>query len=51
MPHFDARWQRPETLHAIFDQISDALFFYDQTLHLVRVNKSGEQLFGLTLKK
>ncbi len=48
MPHFDARWQQPETLQAIFDQLSDAVFFYDKTLHLVRVNKGGEKLFGLT---
>lgn len=47
MPHFDARWQRPETLLAIFDQISDAVFFYDKNLHLIRVNKRGEQLFGM----
>ena len=45
MPNFDARWQRPDTLQAIFDQISDAVFFYDKSLHLLRVNKSGEQLF------
>lgn len=48
MAHFDARWQRPETLQAIFDQLSDAVFFYDKNLHLVGVNKSGEKLFGLT---
>ena len=46
--HFDARWQRPETLLAIFDQLSDAVFFYDKNLHLVGVNKSGEKLFGLS---
>jgi PAS domain S-box-containing protein len=46
--HFDARWQRPETLRAIFDQISDAVFFYDRNLVLVGVNKSGEKLFGLS---
>ncbi len=46
--HFDARWQRPETLQAIFDQLSDAVFFYDKNLHLVGVNKSGEKLFGLS---
>lgn len=47
MPHFDARWHRPETLQAIFDQISDAIFFYDKDLRLVRVNKGGEKLFRL----
>jgi len=45
VPNFDARWQRPDTLQAIFDQISDSVFFYDKNLHLLRVNKSGEQLF------
>jgi PAS domain S-box-containing protein len=50
VPHFDARWQRSETLLAIFDQISDAVFFYDKTLHLVQVNKSGEQLFAMPAK-
>jgi PAS domain S-box-containing protein len=45
---FDARWQRPETLRAIFDQISDAVLFYDKNLVLVGVNKSGEKLFGLS---
>jgi len=45
--HFDVRWQSPETLQAIFNQISDAVFFYDRNLHLVGVNKSGEKLFGL----
>jgi PAS domain S-box-containing protein len=47
VPHFDARWHRPETLQAIFDQISDGIFFYDKNLRLVRVNKGGEKLFRL----
>lgn len=47
MAHFDARWQSPETLLAIFDQISDAVFFFDKNLQLVSVNPSGEKLFGL----
>jgi PAS domain S-box-containing protein len=46
--HFDVRWQSPETLQAIFNQISDAVLFYNKDLHLVGVNKSGEKLFGLT---
>ena len=45
--HFDARWQHPETLQAIFNQISDAIFFYDKNLRLIRVNSSAEKLFGL----
>src|SRR5450755_4580207 len=28
-----ASWQRPEILEAIFDQITDALFLYDKSLH------------------
>jgi PAS domain S-box-containing protein len=46
--HFDTRWQRPETLQAIFDQLSDAVLFYDNNLRLVGVNKGGETLFGLS---
>jgi PAS domain S-box-containing protein len=48
--HFDARWQSPETLLAIFDQISDAVFFFDKDLQLVSVNPSGEKLFGLSAR-
>ncbi len=48
MAHFDVRWQSPETLQAIFNQISDGVLFYNKDLHLVGVNKSGEKLFGLT---
>jgi PAS domain S-box-containing protein len=48
VPNFDARWHRPETLQAIFDQISDGIFFYDKNLRLVRVNKGGEKLFRLS---
>jgi PAS domain S-box-containing protein len=46
--HFDARWHSPETLQAIFDQLSDSIFFYDKNLHLVSVNKSGAELLGLS---
>jgi PAS domain S-box-containing protein len=46
--YFDARWQSPETLLAIFDQISDSVFFFDKNLLLVNVNPSGEKLFGLS---
>jgi len=45
--HFARRWQRPEVIQAIFDQLSDAIFFYDKNLHLVGVNPSGERLLGL----
>lgn len=47
MPEFARRLQRPETLRAILDQLSDAVFLYDQNLRLVGVNKSGERLLGL----
>lgn len=45
--NFARRWQRPEVIQAIFDQLSDAIFFYDKNLHLVGVNPSGERLLGL----
>ncbi len=51
MSDFAARWQRPDVLQAIFDQLSDAIFLYDKNLHLAGVNKSGEQLLGLTAKQ
>jgi len=47
VPHFTRRWQRPEVIQAIFDQISDGIFFYDEHLHLVGVNPSGERMLGL----
>ncbi|HTR39800.1 MAG TPA: sigma 54-interacting transcriptional regulator [Bryobacteraceae bacterium] len=47
MLHLSARWQRPEILEAIFDQLSDALFIYDKNLHIAGVNQSAERLFGV----
>ncbi len=47
MLHLAARWQRPEILEAIFDQLSDALFIYDKNLHIAGVNQSAERLFGV----
>lgn len=41
-----ASWQRPEILEAIFDQITDALFLYDKSLHIVGVNQAAQRLFG-----
>ena len=45
--HLAAQWQRPEILEAIFDQLSDALFVYDRTLHIVGVNQSAQRLFNM----
>lgn len=42
-----AKWQRPEILEAIFDQLSDALFIYDKSLHVEGVNQAAQRLFGL----
>src|ERR1700688_87671 len=44
--HLAVKWQRPEILEAIFDQLSDALFIYDKNLHIVGVNQSAQRLFG-----
>jgi len=45
--HLATRWQRPEILEAIFDQLSDALFLYDKGLRIVGVNQAGQRLFGM----
>jgi len=45
--HLAAKWQRPEILEAIFDQLSDALFLYDKDLHIVGVNQAAQRLFGM----
>jgi PAS domain S-box-containing protein len=45
--HLAAKWQRPEILEAIFDQLSDGLFIYDKGLHIVGVNQSAQRLFGM----
>ncbi len=41
MPTLASKWQRPEILEAVFDQLSDALFLYDKALHIVGVQKRG----------
>src|SRR5690242_14527541 len=46
--HLATRWQRPEILEAIFDQLSDALFIYDKGLHVCGVNQSAQRLFGMS---
>jgi PAS domain S-box-containing protein len=45
--HLATKWQRPEILEAIFDQLSDALFLYDKSLHIVGVNQAAQRLFGM----
>jgi PAS domain S-box-containing protein len=49
--HLAARWQRPEVLEAIFDQLSDALFLYDKSLHVVGVNQAAQRLFGMSAEE
>ncbi len=48
MPVLAPRWQRPEVLQAIFDQLSDALFLYDKDLFITGVNQAAQRLFGMT---
>lgn len=47
VPPIDVRWQRPETLLAILDQISDAVLVFDKDIRLIGVNSSAERLFEL----
>jgi two-component system, NtrC family, response regulator AtoC len=49
--HLGAHWQRPEVLEAIFDQLSDALFLYDKSLHIVGVNPAAQRLFGMSAQE
>lgn len=51
MPYLPARWQRPEILESIFDQLSDALFVYDKQLRIVGANRSAQSLFGMTAEE
>ena len=48
MSHLSPKWQRPEILESIFDQLSDALFIYDQSLRIAGVNQAAERLFGMS---
>jgi PAS domain S-box-containing protein len=43
-----SKWQRPEILEAVFDQLSDALFLYDKELNIVGVNRAAQMLFGMS---
>jgi PAS domain S-box-containing protein len=49
--HLAMKWQRPEILEAIFDQLSDGLFVYDKGLRIVGVNQSAQRLFGMTAEE
>ena len=51
MPVLAPRWQRPEVLQAIFDQLSDALFLYDKDLNITGVNQAAQRLFGMTAEE
>jgi two-component system response regulator AtoC len=46
-----SKWQRPEILESIFDQLSDALFVYDKGLRIVGVNQSAQRLFGMSAEE
>ncbi len=49
--HLAVKWQRPEILEAIFDQLSDGLFIYDKGLRIVGVNQSAQRLLGLSAEE
>jgi PAS domain S-box-containing protein len=46
-----SKWQRPEILESIFDQLSDALFVYDKDLNIVGVNQAAQRLFGMSAEE
>jgi two-component system, NtrC family, response regulator AtoC len=48
VPLLASKWQRPEILESIFDQLSDALFVYDKALRIVGVNQAAQRLFGMS---
>ncbi len=51
MSQLTAYWHRPEILESIFNQLSDALFVYDKSLHIVGVNQAAQQLFGMSAEE
>ena len=51
MPVLSSKWQRPEILELIFDQLSDALFVYDKGLQIVGVNRAAQRLFGMSAEE
>jgi two-component system, NtrC family, response regulator AtoC len=48
VPNLATHWQRPEILEAIFDQLSDAIFIYDQDLNITGANLAAQRLFGMS---
>jgi PAS domain S-box-containing protein len=46
-----SKWQQPEILESIFDQLSDALFVYDKELQIVGVNQAAQRLFGMSAEE
>jgi two-component system response regulator AtoC len=46
-----SKWQRPEILEAIFDQLSDAIFVYDKGLNIVGINQAAQRLFGMSAEE
>ncbi len=51
MSLLSSKWQRPEILESIFDQLSDALFIYDKGLRVVGVNQAAQRLFGMSAEE
>ena len=51
MSLLSSKWQRPEILESIFDQLSDALFVYDKGRHIVGVNQAAQRLFGMSAEE
>ena len=51
MSLLSSKWQRPEILESIFDQLSDALFVYDKSLRIVGVNQVAQRLFGMSAEE
>jgi len=49
--HLANGWRRAELLEAIFDQLSDSVFFYDNDLRFVAVNQAAERLFGMVAEE
>lgn len=51
MSQLTSYWQRPEILESIFNQLSDAIFVYDKSLHIVGVNAAAQQLFSMSAEE
>jgi PAS domain S-box-containing protein len=44
--HLTGKWKRPEVLEAVFDHLSEAIFLYDNSLHITGANSAAGALFG-----